>query len=310
MLKNTNGQKILVVDDEELIIEFLNDYFKELGYDVTIALSTEEAIEKLAFDNQYNLIITDIDLPGKSGFELLKIVKETKENLPVVILSGINTLDNTIKAIKNGATDFISKPFDIKSVQKVVEKILKKQVRSAEKEQIFTNLNILRMSFEFTTIELNPDILASELANILQKMNFSNDNETKQFELIFLETLINAIEHGNLELSSSIKDASIIKLNEYEKLKERRLQNPCYSNRKIFVELECSKDRFCFKVEDRGKGFNWKNYVNPSFKLSNINTESYGRGFNIIHHIIDEVQFNKDGNQIILIKESSNLNNR
>ena len=305
-MKNADDQRILVVDDEEMINELLSDYFRELGYDVTVALSAEEAIEKLEFENQFNLIITDIDLPGKSGFELLKIVKETKENLPVVILSGIKTFDNTIKAVKNGAIDFISKPFDLKSVQKVVEKILKKQVLSAEKDQVFENLNILKMGFEFITLELNPDILASELANILQKMHFSDDNETKQFELVFLETLINAIEHGNLELSSSIKDVSLIKLTEYEKLKEERLQDPYYSNRKIFIELECSKDRFCFKVEDQGNGFDWKNYVHSSLKLSNINTESYGRGFNIIHHIIDKVDFNEVGNQIILIKESPN----
>ena len=111
-MKNADDQRILVVDDEEMINELLSDYFRELGYDVTVALSAEEAIEKLEFENQFNLIITDIDLPGKSGFELLKIVKETKENLPVVILSGIKTFDNTIKAVKNGAIDFISKPFN------------------------------------------------------------------------------------------------------------------------------------------------------------------------------------------------------
>ncbi len=293
---------ILVVDDEELIVDLLHDFFEELGYGVYVAQSAEEAINKLNDGVQYNLVITDINLPGKSGLELLKIVKETKEDLPVVLLTGLKTLDNAISAVKSGATDYITKPFDLDSVRNVVERILKIQSRSLKKKQVFENLNYLKLSFEFMTCELDPGVLAKELAAFLQRNRFSSQDMIKQYELAFTETLVNAIEHGNLELSSTKKSNNALNFVAFDKLKENRMNDFKYANKKISVVFECTTDLFSFTVIDEGKGFEWRKYIDHTHKISQLNTSSYGRGFHIIQHIIDEVHFNERGNMITLIK--------
>jgi DNA-binding NtrC family response regulator len=300
--KQNAVQNILVVDDEELIVELLKEYFSELGYGVWVAQSAEEAISKLNNSNNLNLVITDINLPGKSGLELLKIVKETKEDLPVVLLTGLKTLDNAISAVKSGATDYITKPFDLESVRKVVERILKKQSRSLKKKQVFENIKHLKLSFEFITSELDPGVVAKELSSLLQRIHFTEEDEIKRYELAFTETLVNAIEHGNLQLSSAIKNNNALQITEYDELKEKRLNTPQYANKKIIVLFECTDELFSFTVIDEGEGFNWQKFIDQKHKINRLNTNAHGRGFNIIKYIIDEVHFNEKGNMITLIK--------
>lgn len=300
--KQNAVQNILVVDDEELIVELLKEYFSELGYEVWVAQSAEEAISKLNNGNNLNLVITDINLPGKSGLELLKIVKETKEDLPVVLLTGLKTLDNAISAVKSGATDYITKPFDLESVRKVVERILKKQSRSLKKKQVFENIKHLKLSFEFITSELDPGVVAKELSSLLQRIHFTEEDEIRKYELVFTETLVNAIEHGNLQLSSAIKNNNALQITEYDELKEKRLNTPQYANKKIIVLFECTDELFSFTVIDEGEGFNWQKFIDQKHKINRLNTDAHGRGFNIIKYIIDEVHFNEKGNMITLIK--------
>ncbi|MEJ2635991.1 MAG: response regulator [Calditrichia bacterium] len=302
MIAEDTIKNILVVDDEEMIIDLLGDYFTDLGYGVHLAASAEEAISKLNNGNEFHLILTDINLPGKSGLDLLKIVNETKDDLPVILLTGLKTLDTAISAVKSGASDYITKPFELGTVRKIVEKVLNKQNKSLKKEKVYENVQHLRVSFQFDTDELDASIMAKELAALLSKMHFSDPDTIKQYELVFIETLLNSIEHGNLELASSIKNNDVFQMLEYEELKEQRMKDPEYAKRKITVSMECNPDLFCFTVKDEGPGFDWKKYVDKTHKISELNVNSHGRGFVIIRHIIDEVHFNTEGNMITLIK--------
>ncbi len=302
MSNNQTAPNLLVVEDEELIVDLLVDYFEEIGYMVTAVTTAEDAIQKLGNGHNFNLVLTDINLPGKSGIDLLKIIKQTKNELPVILLTGHRTVDFAISALKSGAQEYITKPFDLPDVRKIVEKVLKRQTRSLKKERIYSKLNYLQMNFTFRTTEINPDIVAYELAELLQKMHFSSDDDIQQYKLVFTETLTNSIEHGNLELPSAAKGINLSQLTQYEELKEERLQDSVYAQRSINIAFECNPDLFSFSVQDDGAGFDWKKYVNSSFKISDLNTESHGRGFQIIRHLIDEVHFNKKGNVITLIK--------
>ena len=128
------------------------------------------------------------------------------------------------------------------------------------------------------------------------------DDEIKQYELVFTETLINALEHGNLELSSSSKSNEVLQIGKYEILRQKRLSEPKYAKKKVSVTFDCHPALFSFTVKDEGPGFNWNKYVDSSHQIAGVNLDSYGRGFMIIKHVMDEVYFDKTGNTITLIK--------
>lgn len=119
------AKRLLIVDDEETLTYSLYQSFilSNKDYEVVTAGSGEEAVEKMRI-NPFDLIITDICMPGISGFDVLKKVKEEYPNTEVVVMTAYGSSDNREKALSEGAHFYIEKPFEIKEFKKLVMQIL------------------------------------------------------------------------------------------------------------------------------------------------------------------------------------------
>lgn len=115
--------KILIVDDEENIRWVFKKAFGKKNFLVDTATSGEEALLKIR-DNDYLTVFTDIFMEGMTGLELLKQVKSAKPELKIVVMTAEDTMNNTIEAMRLGAYDYISKPFDFDEVFALVDKAL------------------------------------------------------------------------------------------------------------------------------------------------------------------------------------------
>jgi two-component system nitrogen regulation response regulator GlnG len=114
--------RILVVDDEASIRLVLRDALAGAGHDVEEAASADAARERLAA-GRFGLAFVDIRMPGASGLELLDEIAASGPDAPVVvIMTAQNTFDNAIEAMKRGAFDYLTKPFDLKQIEAMVEK--------------------------------------------------------------------------------------------------------------------------------------------------------------------------------------------
>jgi two-component system nitrogen regulation response regulator NtrX len=113
------NKTILIVDDEESICQTLGGILKDEGYEVVTAGSGEEALRILE-EEQPNLVLLDIWLPGMDGIETLKAIKAAHPQLQVVMMSGHGTIETAVKATKLGAFDFIEKPLSLEKVILVV----------------------------------------------------------------------------------------------------------------------------------------------------------------------------------------------
>lgn len=110
---------ILIVDDEEIIREFLSEVLRD-NYDISMACDGDEAIEKLK-KKQYDLVITDLKMPRVSGEEVVKYANDTYPNAKVVVISGYSSLFTVSQSVNNGACAFLSKPFSIKELVQTVD---------------------------------------------------------------------------------------------------------------------------------------------------------------------------------------------
>ncbi|MCL4490666.1 MAG: response regulator [Nitrospirae bacterium] len=119
------AEKLLIVEDEDTLCESLKRVFAKEGYEVDIAGSAESAFGLLK-EKTYDLIITDIILPGISGIELLTRYKEQNPGQKVVIMTAYASLETAVEAIKAGACDFIVKPLMHDEMKRVVRKALGK----------------------------------------------------------------------------------------------------------------------------------------------------------------------------------------
>jgi putative nucleotidyltransferase with HDIG domain len=114
--------RILIVDDEHEITEILSDLLSA-EHDCHKVGSAEEALARLA-DSHFQLVISDITMPGMSGLEMLPFVKSISPNTVVVMISGMQTVESAIGALRLGAFDYLMKPFDLRQVEAVVKRAL------------------------------------------------------------------------------------------------------------------------------------------------------------------------------------------
>ncbi|WP_300457029.1 sigma-54 dependent transcriptional regulator [Desulfobacula sp.] len=119
----SDPQKILIIDDEPSICSGCKIILTENGYDVETALSGQKGLEKI-FNDPFDLILLDIRLPDITGIEILKKINEKKMDVSVIIMTGHGTVENAVEAMKNGAFDFITKPFNEKELEKSILKAL------------------------------------------------------------------------------------------------------------------------------------------------------------------------------------------
>lgn len=115
-------EKILVVDDEEGMREFLTYMLEGESYQVSTAANGQEALKKLR-EEEFDLVLADIKMPGIDGLEMLRRIKEIDEQTVVIVMTAYASLDTAIKAIKFDAYDYLVKPFaDTDKVLNIVEK--------------------------------------------------------------------------------------------------------------------------------------------------------------------------------------------
>jgi len=122
--------RILVVDDDPMIRNMLNEILQPKSYQVDLSEGSGDALEKL-IDFKYQLLLLDANLPGISGFELLKYCKKHHPHMEIIMITGNPELDDAISTVKDGAFDYIAKPFSIEKLLARVSEALK-----AQKEKI------------------------------------------------------------------------------------------------------------------------------------------------------------------------------
>jgi DNA-binding NtrC family response regulator len=111
--------RILVVDDEESVVQILVDLLSEGSYLVDTVPSGEEALEALR-KAPYDLVLTDINLPGVNGLEVVSAAKEADPETVVVVITGFASTGTAIDALRQGAYDYITKPFDLWELDQIV----------------------------------------------------------------------------------------------------------------------------------------------------------------------------------------------
>jgi response regulator RpfG family c-di-GMP phosphodiesterase len=164
-----NGEKIIVVDDEPEVLELLADVLNEEGYALESSDGADAALQKMRTQH-FDLLLTDIAMPGMDGIALIREAKRLQPDLIPIVMTGNATLDTARAAVKSGAFDYVLKPFDVAEIRKAVigalerKRLLDENARLRELGELFTiseTINSLRD--ERTLLEF---VLKSALAKV------------------------------------------------------------------------------------------------------------------------------------------------
>jgi len=199
--------KILIVDDEPLIIELLEAYLVPQGYEIVKAANGKEALAKLA-GNQVDLILLDVMMPGIDGFEVTRRVRQDEKNrlLPIILLTALQGPKDRVKGIEAGCDDFISKPFD--------EMGLLARVRSLLKVKAYNDLMSNYQKKMESEVTGRTEELKHALGNLQQEIN---DRKRAEEKLTVSETryrrLFESAKNGIIVLDS--ETGKIVDVNQF-----------------------------------------------------------------------------------------------
>ena len=116
--------RVLIVDDDRDMCEMLDSDLQRRGFATAWAVAADEALHKLQ-DGDFDLVLTDLNMPGMSGAELCRHIASNRPDVPVIVLTGFGSLDTAVAAIRAGAYDFVEKPVDLDLLVIALERALK-----------------------------------------------------------------------------------------------------------------------------------------------------------------------------------------
>ncbi|QDV31585.1 Chemotaxis protein CheY [Planctopirus ephydatiae] len=288
---------ILVVDDSSTDRRLVCGLLKaNTQWIVSEASSGSEALQMIAL-NPVNVVLTDLAMPDISGLELVTTLRRDCPRLPVVIMTGVGTDEIAVTALKLGASSYVPKCRLAQDLTDAIQGVLDAVRDDTTRERL--SQRIVHHKIEFC-IENDPELIAS-LVQYLQeetaRSGICEPADRIRVGVALQEAMTNACYHGNLEVSSSLRE---IDHRQFYELARSRMGISPYQERRIHVAAEFSPAAACFVIRDEGPGFDPGTIPDPTVP-DNLE-KPCGRGLLLIQMFMDEVEYSKQGNQVVLKK--------
>jgi len=293
-----NTLNVLAVDDEVFNLEILSEWLTDWGVNVDTAENGEQALSLLdAGERRYHTLLLDRMMPGMDGFKLLEAVKQRPDfkNIPVVMQSAAATTDEIQYAFTQGVWYYLCKPFERRKLCTLIESAMADAIIHTQLRNDVKNLNSPpQVPIELPFLEVRTLTEVREAALMLAR--FTANPEKVVVGLY--ELLLNAVEHGNLEISYNEKTRL---LNEHawkEEIADRLDQAP-YCDRKAGVTFNADGQVIQFLIKDQGKGFKCEPYLQLQTHRAGDN---HGRGIAIANNCsFTHLKYQDGGSEVLAV---------
>jgi DNA-binding NtrC family response regulator len=139
--------RVLVIDDEQIILDSIRKILKEEDYDVDVSLSGRQGLD-WALKKKYDVVLTDIRMPDIGGMRVLRDIKRAKPSLPVVMITGYATVQSAVQAMKLGAMDYLEKPFTPEKILEVIASSVDRAATQPLEEQALIHKEVIKKVLE------------------------------------------------------------------------------------------------------------------------------------------------------------------
>ncbi|HEB33371.1 MAG TPA: response regulator [Spirochaetes bacterium] len=289
-------KKILIVEDEYPVRDVLKIALSENGYMVYEAENGKKGVQ-MFIDCVPDIVLTDVKMPGISGIEVTKRIKEKQADADVVIMTGYGSEELVIEAIRAGATNYLKKPVSFDELFNILDHIIFKRENRKRFKVIKDGV-----IYEKKTVTLNNEI--EKVWGIVNQVlynipAFLGERTIEGLKLGLYEILVNAIEHGNLGITAEEKEKSL-KNNSYSDLLTSRLNMAREKKKIVTIHSLFEGKKLTIEIIDQGGGFNHKE--RRSLSDSETIMGIHGRGIVLTSLYYDKLEFKDTGNIVILEK--------
>jgi CheY-like chemotaxis protein/anti-sigma regulatory factor (Ser/Thr protein kinase) len=286
---------VLVVDDNPLDRRLACSALEKIGLATTQAANGREALNLLKKQERPAAVLTDLQMPEMDGLQLVDVIKENWAEVPVILMTGHGSEDTAFQALRRGAASYVPKQVLQSDLGQTVERVLQAAGADRRRQNFLCSFRELECVLELENDPTMVPQVVTYFQEVLLRMGVCDGNAKVRVGIALEEALLNAIYHGNLELSSDLRqDGS----DTYQKLAARRRDEAPYAPRRVRIQAHLNGDRGRFVIRDEGPGFDVSKLPDPTdpenlLKLS-------GRGVLLIRMFMDEVAYNDRGNELTL----------
>ncbi|QDT66769.1 response regulator [Calycomorphotria hydatis] len=291
-------KRILIVDDVMADRRLVGGLLTRGGeYEVVEASNGREALTVFD-DDSPDLVLTDLQMPELDGLQLVGILKEHAPRIPVVLMTGRGSEEIAFEAIAAGAASYVPKRALTHDLVDTIRRVLN-SVDEAETDRLMMQ-HLEEISYVMENDTQVISTLVMQLRRMFRDMELLNESDCLRVSNAILEALQNAYFHGNLEVSSELREQEG---NAYQELADERRQIDPYRDRRIRFRMRIDDEYLHFKIGDDGPGFNADALPNPTDP--EFFERPHGRGVFLMKAFMDSVSFNSRGNEVTLVKSRS-----
>ena len=294
--------RILLADNDPDSRGQFCDFFQLRGWEFDVARQGVDLIGAMS-QRDYDLVIADVAMPGTDALTILAEIVKQKPGQAIIAVSAKPSFDEALRYFRNGATDLTARPVDLGWLERSVKQVVHAR-RVDEKE---------RKLYEFVRQENSTvDISSAELAELgtitlplisrIADARVLDKNDCLRIRLAVQEAIVNALEHGNLELRSEWKDEiGDDGFDRFSIERKARLMDPAYCERRIRINASYNAVTLSITIADEGKGFLNEPFGNGKRSPSSVRCS--GRGLALMSSAVDELNFDRNGAEVTLVKK-------
>jgi DNA-binding response OmpR family regulator len=290
---HTQTRTLLVVADNPDTQTAILEHAKAKGHSVISAATP--ALGLSTFDmTQPDIVITDLFLPEQEGIMLVKQIHERRPTCPVLLLTDAGQVESTMEGLRAGALDYVQQPIYEDVLAQVLQRAIQRLPATVDDAPGVERLEyVLVMGSDPSFVETTVTWLIQGTAMGLV--------EARQLHLraALQELVMNAVEHGSLELRYHDKVEAMEK-DQYDELIRRRRQDARFQDRRVTIRAIYDKRQriLTYQIADEGKGFIWKAWLKPGVEVCPTGDLS-GRGIFLVHSFFPDIKYNDRGNEVM-----------
>lgn len=287
---------VLIVDDSAVDRRLAAGCLREAELELLFAEDGRDALEQIR-ESPPDLVVTDLVMPEIDGLALVETIRTEHRNIPVVLMTAHGNEEIAVAALQKGAASYVPKKNLVRDLEETIRTVISVSTVERNEARVLDSLVNVELIFELdnSVSALRP--LISHMQTQMRRLDLFEESDIVRISTALQEALVNAIEHGNLELDSALREGLG---NEYGELAAKRRSERPYSERKVHLTASFSRDEATWTIRDEGRGFDPEGIPDPT-DSSNLQRVS-GRGLLLIRTFMDAVEFNSQANEICMSK--------
>ena len=293
-----NQPTILIVDDSLIDRRLAGRLLEKEGEWRTVSACDGAQALEIMSRSLPQAVLTDLQMPVMDGLALVEQIRKLYPQVPVVLMTGQGSEEIAVQALKAGAASYVSKRRQSIDLIPAVVQVLAASRVDAGRRRAMGCLSLRTAQFE---LENDPALISPMVALLrddLMTVGVCDENESMRTGIALEEALLNALYHGNLEVSSELKledDRAFHNL-----ASERRTQSP-FRERRVRVMARLNQETAEFVISDQGNGFDTTKLPDPNDP--EILLKPSGRGLMLMHMFMDDVRYNETGSTVAMTKK-------